>query len=141
MEDQYIPLWLVNGGRETLKSFGLQSTVILPEKYWAFFQNLDYYYSYKQFLFVHAGFNDQSHKPFEDTYQMLWSRNDHYTNPIFKEKTIIHGHSVISVELCKSIIELNKKAINIDTGCVYKERPGCGKLTALDVISKTIFSV
>ncbi|TLX72980.1 serine/threonine protein phosphatase [Labilibacter sediminis] len=139
-EDQYIPLWLYNGGSETLKSFGLSSTVFLPEKYRAFFQNLDYYYGYKQFLFVHAGFNDQIINPFEDTYYMLWTRSEHYTNPILEGKTIVHGHSVIPVEFCKSLIKLNSNIINIDTGCVYAERPGCGKLTAFDVISKRIFS-
>ncbi|WP_430932171.1 metallophosphoesterase family protein [Saccharicrinis sp. 156] len=140
-EDRYIPLWLYNGGRETLHSFGLGATVNLPVKYWNFFQGLEYYYSYRDYLFVHAGFDDQSTNPLNEKHQMLWTRNGNYTNPIFQGKTIIHGHTPITFNTCTWTIEKGAQVINLDTGCVYKHIPGCGKLTALDIFSRTIYSV
>ncbi len=139
-EDRYIPLWLFNGGDKTLTSFGWPAPTKIPDPYLSFFQNLKYYFHFKNYLFVHAGFNDQILNPFNDTYQMIWTRRDYYTHPVFKEKTIIHGHTPITIEFCTTQIEQNSKVINIDTGCVFKDKPGYGKLTALDVFSKTIYS-
>ncbi len=139
-EDSKIPLWLLNGGGETLDSFGLKATVGLPEIYWKFFIELEYFYCYRNYIFVHAGLNDKIIDPFEDKYHMIWTRNDNYSNPILKEKTIIHGHTPITSELCKAMIKQNSQVINLDTGCVYKEKKGYGILTALDIFSNTIYS-
>jgi serine/threonine protein phosphatase 1 len=45
------------------------------------------------------------------------------------------------LELCKKQIENKQQVINIDTGCVYKEYLGCGKLTAIELYSKELFAV
>ena len=140
-ESRNIPVWLLNGGKETLISLGLESADNLSDKYWNFLNGLEYYYTYEDFVFVHAGFNDKTANPFMDTYQMIWARNNQYNNPVFNGKKIIHGHTPIAFETCKSTVEQNKSVLNIDTGCFYKERPGCGILTALDVFTGTIYSV
>ncbi|WP_430932181.1 hypothetical protein [Saccharicrinis sp. 156] len=102
---------------------------------------MEYYYSYRDYLFVHAGFDDQSTNPLNEKHQMLWTRKGNYTNPIFQGKTIIHGHTPITFNTCKWTIEKGAQVINLDTGCVYKDRPGCGKLTALDIVSRIIYTV
>jgi serine/threonine protein phosphatase 1 len=135
------PKWFQNGGNETLKSFGVSSAKDIPPKYVDFFKNLQNYFSIEDYLFVHAGFNDKILNPFQDTYSMVWESQDEYLNPLLARKTIIHGHRPVTVEHCgKQIIE-NKQVINIDTGCVYKEKSGYGKLTAIELYSKKLFSV
>ncbi|MBI9067306.1 MAG: metallophosphoesterase [Salinivirgaceae bacterium] len=63
--------WIQNGGLETLNSFGIDSITNFPLKYLQFFKNLQNYYSFEEFLFVHAGFNDKILNPFQDTYSMV----------------------------------------------------------------------
>lgn len=135
------PKWIQNGGDETLKSFGISSIKDIPPKYLDFFINLKSYFSIEDYLFVHAGFNDQILNPFQDTYSMVRESQIEYFNPLLTEKTIIHGHRPISNEYCEKQINENKQVINIDTGCVYKEKVGYGKLTAIELYSKKLFSV
>ncbi len=135
------PKWIQNGGDETLKSFGISLIKDIFSKYLDFFSNLKSYFSIEHFLFVHAGFNDKILNPFQDTYSMVWESQVEYFNPLLTEKTIIHGHRPISNEYCKKQIIENKQVINIDTGCVYKEKEGYGKLTAIELYSKRLFSV
>ena len=66
--------WFMNGGYDTLFSFGIESPDKLKKKYLDFFRNLQYYYIQDEFIFVHAGFNDESADPLEDKYHMLWSK-------------------------------------------------------------------
>ncbi|MBN2596191.1 MAG: serine/threonine protein phosphatase [Marinifilaceae bacterium] len=135
------PKWIQNGGDETLKSFGIISIKDISPKYLNFFTNLMSYLSIGDFLFVHAGFNDKILNPFQDTYSMVWESQVEYLNPLLTCKTIIHGHRLITIEHCEKQINENKQVINIDTGCVYKEKVGYGKLTAIELYSKKLFSV
>lgn len=133
--------WIQNGGDATLKSFEINILENIKSKYIHFFKNLKYYYSYKDCLFVHAGFNDNIINPFIDYYSMLWKCNEVYVNPIFTNKTIVHGHNPISVSKCEERVNSKCDVINIDTGCVYKDRVGFGKLTAYEYNNGRLFSV
>jgi serine/threonine protein phosphatase 1 len=135
------PKWIQNGGDETLKSFGISSIKDISTNYLDFFTNLKNYFSIEDYLFVHAGFNDKILNPFQDTYSMVWESQVEYLNPLLAEKTIIHGHRPITMEHCEKQINEKKQVINIDTGCVYKEKVGYGKLTAIELYSKKLFSV
>ena len=139
-EEKNNPKWIQNGGIETLKSFEIESIKELPPKYNAFFRNLQRYYSLDEFLFVHAGFNDKILNPFQDTYSMIWESRAEYSNPLLAGKTIIHGHRPITIDMCSNHINDNRQVINIDTGCVYKEKIGYGRLTAIELYSKKLFS-
>lgn len=132
--------WIQNGGAETLKSFEIDSIKDISPKYLAFFKKLKSYYSIEEFLFVHAGFNDKELNPFQDIYSMLWKNQVSYSNPFLAEKTIVHGHRPITVDLCINQIADKQQVINIDTGCVYKEKIGFGKLTGIELYSKKLFS-
>ncbi len=134
-------IWLLNGGKETLDSFGINVVSELPDKYRKFFNELEYYYCYNDFIFVHAGFNDRIINPFEDVNEMIWSRTKYYRNPILVNRTIIHGHTPITLDLCKNIIGKKSKVLNLDTGCVYQDKASYGYLTALDIFSNTIYSI
>lgn len=140
--------WMRNGAAETLKSFGINSIDDLPDNYIRFFKDLPYYYSFKDFLFVHAGFNDEIPDPFQDKYSMIWIRRSAdsnsiatYSNPLLADKTIVHGHTPLTVKECQNQLDQNSRVICIDTGCVYKSKIGFGKLTAVELYSKELFSV
>ncbi len=133
--------WIQNGGTETLKSFGISSLKNIQSKYIEFFKKLRYYYSSDDFLFVHAGFNDNVLNPFTDFNSMLWKCQESYTNPLLVNKTIIHGHNIISVSKCEERTRSKSNVINIDTGCVYNDKEGFGRLTAYECDSQRIFFV
>ena len=141
-DDDLIPRWILNGGIETLVSFGISSINQLETKYLDFFGNLKLFFELDDFLFVHAGFNDAIENPFNDTFHMIWKCREKYNHPLLKDKTIVHGHCVIPSATCDERIKKNiDRVINIDTGCVYTEYSGYGRLTALEITSREIFFV
>jgi serine/threonine protein phosphatase 1 len=133
--------WFMNGGYETLNSFGVESVNELNIKYQRFLKTLLYYYIQDKFIFVHAGFNDEIGNPFEDKFQMIWSRRETYSNPVFNEKIIIHGHTPIPLSICQEGINSDNRVINIDTGCVYDDWLGYGHLTAIELFTGQLFYV
>jgi serine/threonine protein phosphatase 1 len=133
--------WLFNGGSYTLDSFGIASLSELDGEYVEFFQSLQYFFSFGNFIFVHAGFNNSIPYPFEDTNAMIWTRNELYTNPAFNDKVIVHGHTPVALEVCRQMAKQESKVINIDTGCVYSNLPGFGYLTALEINTMRLYSV
>ncbi len=134
-------LWFYNGGKTTMKSFGLRAVKNFPPEYIAFFKNLEYYYSEENYLFVHAGFNDSAIHPFADKHTMMWECLDQYSHPELKDKTIIHGHCAITAREFDERLETNPKVIDLDTGCVYHEYPGFGNLTSIELHSRQVFRV
>jgi serine/threonine protein phosphatase 1 len=139
--EKYLSNWILNGGAETLFSFKVDSIKKLSIRYVNFFTSLLYYYSQDQFLFVHAGFNNEISEPFEDRDPMIWLRREEYSSPVFREKIIVHGHTPIPFQRCRDLVKSGKKVINIDTGCVYDEVGGYGHLTAVELNTMELFSV
>lgn len=140
-EESMTDLWLMNGGAETLKSFGIRAAANLEPSYINFFKSLKLYAEVEKNLFVHAGFNDELEHPFEDTFHMIWKCRPKYTHPLFKDKTIVHGHCTIPAVTCLERIQNNDRVINLDTGCVYASYKGYGRLTALELHKKNILYV
>lgn len=136
-----LPLWIHNGGSETLKSFGINSLNELPVPYINFFKGLPYYYSLNEYLFVHAGFNDDVKDPFDDKHSMIWVCRKEYRNIALADKTIVHGHCPIRVIDCAKRVKANLNVLNLDTGCVYSDRVGYGKLSALELNTMHMYSV
>jgi len=139
--EQSLYNWIMNGGYETLSSFGIESANELNIKYLSFFNSLRFYYIQDKFIFVHAGFNDEISDPFEDKYQMIWSRRESYSNPVFNGKVIVHGHTPVPFSVCQEEVLSHRRVINIDTGCVYDEWGGYGHLTAIELFTSDLFSV
>jgi serine/threonine protein phosphatase 1 len=136
---QNLSKWLFFGGKQSMLSFGIKDLSELEKKYKIFFQNLKNYHIIKDTIFVHAGFNDHIKEPLLDIYPMLWTCNDAYLNPFFKNKTVIHGHCAISIDTSLANINKESKVINIDTGCVYqKQNSG---LSAYIIETKKLISV
>ncbi len=136
-DESAVPKWIQNGGSETLKSFDIDSLKGLDSKYLNFFNNLNLYFELDEYLFVHAGFNDELENPFIDRYSMLWKSRENYSNLLLRDRIIIHGHSPIPIKTCEEQIKHNSKVINIDGGCVYSNSR-LGKLVAFEVNTRCI---
>jgi serine/threonine protein phosphatase 1 len=139
--NEMLPLWLLNDGMTTLESFGAQSTGDIEKEYIDFFLNLKFWHEEGNFLFVHAGFNDQASDPFSDIHGMIWENHLFYENPVLRSKTIIHGHRPKKISYIENLINEKSKVIPIDTGCVYGKELGYGFLTALDTGTMKLISV
>jgi serine/threonine protein phosphatase 1 len=72
---------------------------------------------------------------------MIWSRREKYSNPVLIDKIIIHGHTPVTELSCKQDIRNNNHVINIDTGCVYSDIDGYGRLSAFELYSRELISV
>jgi serine/threonine protein phosphatase 1 len=140
-DEKHLPLWINNGGSETLKSFGIKVLSELPIAYIDFFKRLPFYHSFNEYLFVHAGFNDTIENPFDDRHSMIWACKEEYRNTSLTNMTIVHGHCPVTVASCKERVQSNLSVINLDTGCVYSEKDGYGTLTALELKTRCMYSV
>jgi len=135
--ENLISKWLQNGGSETLLSFGTDKLKNIAPKYIHFLEHLKLYYELDKFLFVHAGFNDSIENPFSDQYSMLWNCRKQYFNSRLNDRTIIHGHSPVSLPIIQKQISKNAGVINIDGGCAYANIR-YAKLIAFEVNTKSI---
>jgi len=137
-EHQYI--WYINGGKETLTSFGVNDLNAIPEKYWQFLHQLDYYTELEDYLLVHAGFNFSAEQPFQDYKSMLWIRDFDIDETWLKHKKIIHGHTPTALTIIeKTVTNPMSKVIDIDGGCVFKMR--LGYLTALNLDTAELHAI
>jgi serine/threonine protein phosphatase 1 len=123
--------WQRNGGGDTLRSYGTSfSNPVLPTAHYHFYKNTRFYYETDDFLFVHGGVDPNysiadllsEEENYED---FLWERAHLKASSVAWEKTVIFGHTPKPEPI------INNYMIGIDTGCVYKNLPGLGKLTAV----------
>lgn len=123
--------WLRNGGDTTLHSFGISTFEEMPDVYRNFFDAAEYYIDHPFALIVHAGFNFEAAQPFEDKHSMLWTRNHVCDLAQTQNRPVIHGHTPVPYNMTELHLKTGGKDINIDNGCIYKDRPGYGNLTAI----------
>lgn len=122
-------LWMMNGGRTTMKSYGFSSqSAVLPKEHEEFYRNTKFYYNADDYFFVHAGISPgktiaQSLEDEDEIHEFLWERSHLNAFDTPWEKTVVFGHTPRPNPLIK------ENMIGIDTGCVY-DRVGYGKLTA-----------
>lgn len=144
----YIMSWVYNGAEPTLQSFGLNPGIILtsdtvhkiPKKYVTRIEKLPYYIELDDYLIVHAGFNFYIDDPLTDTHAMIWSRQMQYDPVKANHRAVIHGHTPISVDEIKAMIDdPDCGLINIDGGCVYTDYNDLGNLVAIDLDSRELF--
>ncbi len=125
-----LDLWLMNGGRSTLSSYGgTYKDFNIPDEHLEFYKSTKMYYDSENYFFIHAGMSPkktiaeclESNKEIEN---FLWEREHLNAFETPWEKTIVFGHTPRSRPIKKN------KMRGIDTGCVY-DRLGYGKLTAM----------
>ncbi len=133
----YLRVWLLNGGRTTLASFGVEDPCEIPSVYRNFLANLPYFFELDKFILVHAGLNFLADDPFKDTEAMLWNRAGAADPRRTKGKTIISGHTPVSRETIRESLATGH--ILLDNGCVYKDQPGLGTLAALELDTLSLY--
>lgn len=126
--------WLKNGGDMTLSSFYTSSIEKIPPSYIDFIKSFKSFYTYNNFIFVHAGLDMNLENPFADEYSLLWMRDpENYLNETWlQNRTVIHGHNPTSQNQIKENINNRAKIICIDNGCFMK-REGYGSMCVLEI--------
>ncbi|NQU57036.1 MAG: serine/threonine protein phosphatase [Rhodospirillales bacterium] len=122
--------WLKNGGRETLKSYGLnvknlsvsQITdeavetarrtlrTVIPGSHIEFLSTLDLIHIEGDYAFVHAGIRPGIEINGQQERDLIWIRDEFLNSDADFGKIIVHGHSVASLPSLKA------NRIGIDTG-------------------------
>jgi len=128
--------WKRFGGKETMQSFGIKKPADIPEEYIQWMKDLEYYIELDNFLIVHAGFNFEIEKPYEDQESMLWIREFMPDKEKLDGKCVIHGHVPINLEMIYQLKEHQAyQYIDLDNGIYMTEREGFGNLVALELNS------
>ena len=136
---QYGDMFLVNGGKVTLESYGLPTTnssagellARIPPPHLDFYKNLRNYYIAAPFLCVHAGIDPL--KPLEDQTEadMFWIRNKFIYRSHMLPYIVLFGHTPQN----DVFYDLPYK-IGLDTGLVYGN-----KLTCLETQEKMLYQI
>ena len=120
-DDQEI--WLFNGGRQTLESFGASSPQDIPKKYLDFFLSMPYWYETGQYLCVHGGLDFSRPDPLKRPDTLLWMRGWHKEIDYewLGNRIVLHGHTPTELEYIQEQHKLISKQqyLNLDNGCVY----------------------
>lgn len=135
--------WEINGGITTLQSFGSEELHKVPQRYWDFLNDLEYYRETDGFLLVHAGLNFNAIDPLIDVQSMMWIRG--WENEIdsdwLRNRVIVHGHTPVEMDRIRNSLKytIGVQVIDIDAGCYALHRPGMGNLCAFDMTNKQLY--
>ena len=147
IDERFLAGWLYNGAEATLNSFGIDpglfvttdSVKKIHQKYIDQLEKLPYYIELQDFIIVHAGFNYYMQNPYDDNMAMVWSRDMQFDAEKSAGRSVIHGHTPVSLEtIKKQVSNPDPGLINIDGGCVYTNYPDLGKLVALNLDTREI---
>ncbi|MEM6632344.1 MAG: metallophosphoesterase family protein [Bacteroidota bacterium] len=155
-DEEDVDLWLLNGGKTTLDSFGVTDVEDIPEKYIKLLRSFKFYFEVDKYILVHAGLNfhptiptqDSDFiwkviQPFKDVKSMLWIR-DWYNDMDYdwlRGRVIVHGHTPVSDEVIRSMVAdwTHIPAIDIDNGCFISFQEGMGHLCSFELTFRKLF--
>lgn len=130
-----LDLWLDNGGRETLRSYGLPTALaygddldailaamrdVVPKAHVALLRSMPLMRRIGDYLFVHAGIRPGVPLDEQCDRDLMWIRDAFLDCPLDHGPIIVHGHSITPM-----VVERPNR-IGIDTGAFVS-----GRLTAL----------
>jgi len=127
LEQKNGPLFLLNGGRNTLSSYRMKKTdqgyaARLPDAHLHFLKTLPLYFEAGNFLFVHAGLRPGIPLKKQDPHDLLWIRDEFFLSHADFPKVVVFGHTPFP----RPFLMENK--IGIDTGAVYGGQLTCVRL-------------
>jgi serine/threonine protein phosphatase 1 len=153
-------LFISNGGLNTLRSYDPHLNFdtsamadLVPDRHIKFLTDLPTYIELDDIILVHAGLRFKGDPLLELMYpslkkhpivdalkqtsdeDMMWIRSiDDYDVNLCRGKMLVHGHTVISLDSIKKMIDKGDR-IDIDNGCVFGDQYGddYGRLVALDL--------
>ena len=133
-------LWKQNGGLATLSSYSEKDgRPVIPDEHADFLRKTVSIFETDEFVFVHAGLNPflsvKSNIAANDDLTFLWTRDHLHVPSRNWEKTVVCGHTPMAKPL------IQPDLIAIDTGCVFRNFPELGKLTAIRLPEREIVSV
>jgi len=138
--------WRMQGGKETLESFGVHWPSDIPPRYVKWIEQLPHCVQIENFLFVHAGINMRCAEPMDDRDSMLWIRSwyKNLNRAWLGERYIIHGHTPHPFEeLEEQLKKLDEdRVLNLDTGCYVGESfylNGFCRLSACELRKRVLF--
>jgi serine/threonine protein phosphatase 1 len=134
----FFRMWMMNGGRETLQSFGVEDACEIPVVYLRLMEEFVFYLEFGDFIMVHASLNCSMPDPLMDREAMLWSRNHDVDCSLLGGKRVIGGHTPTDMERIRQSLTSNK--ILLDNGCVYTFVSGQGNLLALELETMELYS-
>ncbi len=135
-----IDLWLSNGGKATLQSFGVSRVLDIPTKYLDFVKTLELYIELPDYYLVHAGFDFSKETIFENTEAMLWIRRWYIdiVPEMLNGKKVVHGHTPMKYEdILDMMAQKPYPVFDIDAGC-FALKEGYGHLSALNLTTETL---
>lgn len=115
LEGRRVPIFLYNGGQETLASYGLgpEEIDLLPQAHLDFFRRLRLTYETDDYIFVHAGLRPGVSTAAQQERDLIWIRDEFYDAGHDFGKTVVFGHTPFGQPLVRPGL------IGIDTGAVY----------------------
>lgn len=133
-------LWRMNGGVETLESYRVgNGNIEIPERHVDFLRETKLFHEEEDFFFVHAGLRPdltiRENVEMRDERVFLWERAHLHAEAVAWEKPVVCGHTPHPAPVNE------EKLIMIDTGCVYHQHPGMGRLTAVRLPEREFISV
>jgi len=126
--------WLANGGHAMLKSYNNPPVGDFPLKHITFFKSCQFFIETENYFFTHGGLDPELsiknnllyYQPQDFCFQRIHMRPEFLnTNAYNWEKTLVCAHTPVSNPV------ISERLIAIDTGCVYKDNPLLGNLTAI----------
>ncbi|MGE4579264.1 MAG: metallophosphoesterase family protein [Desulfuromonadales bacterium] len=119
-------VWLINGGKETLASYGVERAKEIPQSHIDFIEKTKRWHRQNGFFFVHAGYDENYPLEDQEDEDLLWTR---YCPPGKKEIHVV-GHTPCDNK--DPFFEEGR--YNLDTGATFG-----GRLTACDVLTREIW--
>lgn len=132
LEGRSLEMFLFNGGRETLHSYGLNRETMqrLPAAHVDFLRGLPLWHETSDYIFVHAGLRPGVPLASQQERDLLWIRHEFIHSSWDFGKTVVFGHTPFAQPLLKTGL------IGIDTGAGF----GLG-LTCLKLPERTFVTV
>ncbi|MCR4282896.1 MAG: serine/threonine protein phosphatase, partial [Bauldia sp.] len=118
-------IFLHNGGKETLRSYGVGNRSLsyeklgarlaeaMPPAHRAFLGALPLTVRFGDYLFVHAGIRPGVPLDAQDPHDLIWIRDEFLCDTRDHGEIVVHGHTPASAP------EVRANRINIDTGAVF----------------------
>ncbi len=126
--------WKKLGGNKCLESFNIKNLCDFPANYIDWMKNLEIFIELDDYILVHAGLNFTIDDPFKDKNAMLWVREFKPDAKKINNKSVIHGHVPVSLELIYHLKENRSyKYIALDNGVYLKDMDGFGNLVAIEL--------
>jgi serine/threonine protein phosphatase 1 len=107
--------WLSNGGRSTLRSYGVSEPASLPESHLEWIRARPLTFSDSLRLYVHAGIRPGVALSDQAADDLLWIREPFLSSGAACASFIVHGHTPTA----SGLPDLRNHRLNLDTGACY----------------------